>query len=225
MSQLYTCRGAVATSSGHALAGCRASRRRSVTCACSRQHPVHRGHRTQIDALVEQLGVDLQRRQVDEPVAGEHLRTWPPFGRGELVRRRPAGRPAGVAPGRRRAAGSRSSGPARSIVAACPGRYPVFGQLACRWPSALLALLVGVRALGDVLQESVCFSHDVQRGLGGAPAACLPESSSPASRAISACSAVSLPTFSPGCLPASTPASRCLRHSLINDEYRPSRRR
>ena len=45
------------------------------------------------------------------------------------------------------------------------------------------------------------------------------------SRAISACSAVSLPTFSPGRLPASTPASRCLRHSLINDEYNPSRRK
>ncbi len=45
------------------------------------------------------------------------------------------------------------------------------------------------------------------------------------SRAISACSADSLPTFSPGALPASTPASRCLRHSLINDEYKPSRRR
>jgi hypothetical protein len=49
--------------------------------------------------------------------------------------------------------------------------------------------------------------------------------SSRVSRAISACSAVSLPTFSPGRLPASTPASRCLRHSLINDEYRPSRRK
>ena len=40
------------------------------------------------------------------------------------------------------------------------------------------------------------------------------------SRAISACSADSLPTFSPGFLPTNTPASRCLRHSLINDEYK-----
>ena len=38
------------------------------------QHPVHRGHRTQVDALVEQLGVDLQRREIDEPVTGEHLK-------------------------------------------------------------------------------------------------------------------------------------------------------
>ena len=30
------------------------------------QHPVHRGHRTQIDALVEPLSVDLQRREIDE---------------------------------------------------------------------------------------------------------------------------------------------------------------
>jgi hypothetical protein len=33
MSQLYTCRGAVATNSGHTFAGCRASRRRSATSA------------------------------------------------------------------------------------------------------------------------------------------------------------------------------------------------
>lgn len=37
-------------------------------------------------------------------------------------------------------------------------------------------------------------------------------------RAISACSAVSLPIFAPGGLPSRTPASRCLRHSLISDE-------
>ena len=35
MSQLQTCRGAVATSSGHTLAGWRASRRRSLTCLLS----------------------------------------------------------------------------------------------------------------------------------------------------------------------------------------------
>jgi hypothetical protein len=70
----------------------------------------------------------------------------------------------------------------------------------------------------------VCFSHDVQGGLGGVqPLVCASEFAG--DRAISACSAVSLPTFSPGRLPASTPASRCLRHSLINDEYRPSRRK
>ena len=51
------------------------------------QHPVHRGHRTQVDALVEQLGIDLQRREIDEPVAGEHLQDPAPFGIGELVDR------------------------------------------------------------------------------------------------------------------------------------------
>ena len=51
------------------------------------QHPVHRGHRTQIDALVEQLSVDLQRREIDEPVAGEHLNDPAPFGIGEFVGR------------------------------------------------------------------------------------------------------------------------------------------
>ena len=35
MSQQYTCCGAVATSSGHTFAGCRASRRRSLTCLFS----------------------------------------------------------------------------------------------------------------------------------------------------------------------------------------------
>lgn len=44
-------------------------------------------------------------------------------------------------------------------------------------------------------------------------------------RAISACSVVSLPIFSPGFFPSRTPASRYLRHSLIRDEYRRSRRR
>jgi len=70
----------------------------------------------------------------------------------------------------------------------------------------------------------VCFSHDVQAAwvvLNRLFA----RASSRVSRAISACSAVSLPTFSPRRLPASTPASRCLRHSLINDEYKPSRRK
>jgi hypothetical protein len=47
----------------------------------------HRGHRTQIDALVEQLSVDLQRREIDEPVAGEHLNDPAPFGIGEFVGR------------------------------------------------------------------------------------------------------------------------------------------
>lgn len=36
MSHEYTCRGAVATSSGHTCAGCRANRRRSATSALSR---------------------------------------------------------------------------------------------------------------------------------------------------------------------------------------------
>ena len=75
-----------------------------------------------------------------------------------------------------------------------------------------------------ITRISVCFSHDVQGGLGGVHRLLI-RAFSRVSRAISACSAVSLPTLSPGRLPASTPASRCLRHSLINDEYRPSRRK
>src|SRR6478609_4499010 len=42
-------------------------------------------HRTQIDTLVEQLSIDLQRREIDEPVAGEHLNDPAPFGIGEFV--------------------------------------------------------------------------------------------------------------------------------------------
>lgn len=49
--------------------------------------------------------------------------------------------------------------------------------------------------------------------------------SSRRSRAISACSADGLPTVSPAGLPCNRPASRARRHSDINDEYKPSRRR
>jgi len=42
---------------------------------------------------------------------------------------------------------------------------------------------------------------------------------------ISTCSGVSLPIFSPGCLPSSTPASRSFRHSMIWDEWMPCSRR
>ncbi len=51
------------------------------------QHPVHRGHRTQVDALVEQLGIDLQRRQIDKPLAGEHRHNQLPLQVGHLVDR------------------------------------------------------------------------------------------------------------------------------------------
>jgi hypothetical protein len=50
-------------------------------------------------------------------------------------------------------------------------------------------------------------------------------SSSRRSRATSACSLVGRPTFSPGFLPSSTPASRSLRHSIMWEEYSPSLRR
>ena len=45
------------------------------------------------------------------------------------------------------------------------------------------------------------------------------------SRAFSACTALGRPTASPGLFPSNRPASRCLRHSEINDEYNPWRRR
>lgn len=37
------------------------------------QHPIHRGYRTQVGALVEELGVDLQRCLIDEPFTVEDL--------------------------------------------------------------------------------------------------------------------------------------------------------
>lgn len=37
------------------------------------QYPVHRGHRTQIDALVEQLHIHLERSLIDETVAVEDV--------------------------------------------------------------------------------------------------------------------------------------------------------
>ena len=51
------------------------------------QHPVHRGHRTQVHALVEQLSVDLQRCQIGEPVTVEHFQDPAPFPISQLVDR------------------------------------------------------------------------------------------------------------------------------------------
>jgi hypothetical protein len=85
-------------------------------------------------------------------------------------------------------------------------------------------LVVGIRSLGKTFQESVRFSHDVQGGFGGVQPfvqtgvfLCEPGDLSLLSG--------QLADLRAGFLPTSTPASRCLRHSLINDEYKPSRRR
>jgi putative transposase len=60
-----------------------ASRRRTAAttltpavCTEPAVEPAQQTHRcrTAPGALVEQLGVDLQRREIDEPVAGEHLK-------------------------------------------------------------------------------------------------------------------------------------------------------
>src|SRR6202008_5131775 len=70
---------------------------------------------------------------------------------------------------------SRSSGPARSMWLPALSIHHVRSALR-RSRSALLALLVGVRSLGQRLQESVRFSHDVQGGLGGVqPLVCASE--------------------------------------------------
>ena len=75
------------------------------------QHPIHRGHRTQIAALIEQLGVDLQRSQIYEPLTGQRGQHVAPFQFAQLVDRldtrrghyRGGGCDRGVAaPGRRR---------------------------------------------------------------------------------------------------------------------------
>ena len=115
MSQLYTCRGAVATSSGH-LGRVPGQPAPFDDLGVFSQDPVHRGDRTQIDALVEQLSVDLQRCQIGEPVTVEHFQDPAPFPISQLVDRAGAVSPTPRAwvRWRRGVAGSPSSAPSRS---------------------------------------------------------------------------------------------------------------
>ena len=121
------------------------------------QHPIHRGHRTQVGALVEQLGIDLQRRQINEPGLFSTSKIWRRsnsvslFAGSDTGCRETAGAGA-VQP--RCGGGSRWNAPARSTPphAGCRLRRR---STPCTRRSTLLALLVGIRSLGERFQESV----------------------------------------------------------------------
>lgn len=55
--------------------------------AFSRRSEVHCRHRAQVDALVDEARVHLDRRLIDEPVATEEVEDGTSFGGGELVLR------------------------------------------------------------------------------------------------------------------------------------------
>ena len=140
--------------------------------ACSAKDPVHRGDRAQVAALVQQLGIDLDRWQVDEP------------GRSPATAKiRPA--PAAVEPVRRHRRRPPATGAARLRRVAVARGTPVSPAAARvvtpaarsargRCPSSLPGRGSIPRALGDLLQERVCFSHDPQRRLGPAPTGARP---------------------------------------------------
>jgi len=66
------------------------------------QDPVHRGDRAQVHPTIEQGGVHLQRRAVDELVAAQHGQHPRPLNLGQRVRRRyRRRRKLGERPGRR----------------------------------------------------------------------------------------------------------------------------
>jgi len=87
----------------------------------------------------------------------------------------------------------------------------------------LLGLGLIRRALGDLFQERVRFSHDAQGDLGPAQPA-LGDVQLPSQPGVGLFSG-GTPDLGAADFPARTPASRSLRHSVIWEEYRPSWRR
>ena len=135
--------------------------------AGDRQQPVHRRDRAQVDAVVEQPGPHLGRRQV----AVLRASAAPPGcagARPRSARSVASGRaPAGPATGGR---GAGSGSPATRPAARTPAwsTSPPRGRRSAR--RSRLRLRVGVRALGEQFQERVRFSRDLQRQSWCAPA-------------------------------------------------------
>ena len=229
MSQVYTCPGPVAISSGRARAGWRASRRRSLTCALLGQDPIH-AWRPNTDRRP-------RRAASRRPASGCGRRTrsllsTPSTSARSAAVSRFAG--AGAGERRHRERGSRSAAVRRAVaverdspvrLGRVPGRDPGLGQRPVGVHQRLLDGGSSAAALSEISSKSACAFPMMSNAVSvvGQPSLGLVQL--PRSRAISACSAVSRPTFSPGRLPSSTPASRSLRHSVICEEYRPSRRR
>lgn len=118
----------------------------------------------------------------------------------------------------------RSSGRDRSVCSQSGYRHRPRGEFG---PGSghRLSLVSPESAPLERLSKRVCAFSIMSRAASAVVSRLFARASSRVSLAISACSEVSLPTFSLGFLPWSTPASRCLRHLQISDEYRPSRRR
>ena len=226
MSQVQTWLGAVASSSGLTVAGWVAWRRRSRLSPGLAQQPVHRGHRAQVGAFVQQRGPDLGRRQVGEPLAVQHVQDRLAFGRGQrpglapvpVRHRRPARRRQGW-PG---AAGS--SWPAAHL----PRRTPPAsrsGPPARRSPRRpRRSTSDRCPALGELLQERLQFCLDVhhEAGLGQLLLQpCLLR----AQRCDLRVPGIGRRPPRGRASPASPPASRARRHSTMWLEYRPSRRK
>ncbi len=190
------------------------------------QHPVVSRHRAEVGALVQQHRPDLVRGQVSEPRAVQRLEDCLPLGRGQRPRLEPLLMRDRSGLRRRRAdpvppvpAGLRHPGRA----AGCPG-----ADLRCEQGDGLVGQELdpcSVSAPSEIVSKSAC-SFDCTSATKRALASSWSSLAfSFRSRAICASrgSAGGRPT---GCFsPASAPASRARRHSVIRLEYRPSRRR
>ena len=88
-------------------------------------------------------------------------------------------------------------------------------------------LLFGIRALRDLIQERVCFSHDVQGGLRGGELLLTGRELllQPGDFGLLLAQLPATLRAVGGVFPSRIPASRSLRHSTICDEYRALARR
>ena len=204
MSQLHTCPGPVASSSGLIRAGWVAWRRRSPAAPVGAQHPVHRRHRAQVGALVEQRRPGL-RRPTCRRTGGCSAPPAPRARsrRGQRVRRRRPRRRAGRGPaGAARGSGWPATGPTARTRS--PSRCARASSATAGAITASTA--ASVSALSESSSKSACAFPTTSRAAWVLASSRLGRSFVARSRSISACSGVrSAAPRRPGVNPASAP--------------------